>query len=256
MTPVTAGPVFDFHVRLTSRPEALRRLFDAMDANGITRAAVAAGGVVDLDRLSRQLVEGGHVQTPADNDAVLAACAGSGGRLVPFHFANPYQDELPYRRQAPLFRGLELSPAVYGTAFDDPRTVALVRVAADAGHPVYTVCVGRPGARAADLVGLARRFPAVAFVFGHCGFIGIDTNGINQIAGQQNIYAETSGCFSIAARVAVDRLGPDRVLFGTEYPLQDPCVELAKLAALGLDPGSWQKVAWRNAHRLLGEECS
>jgi uncharacterized protein len=248
--------VFDFHVRLIPRPGALRQLIGALDASGITRAAVAAGGVVDLDRLSAQLVEGGHVATTADNDAVLAACTSSGGRLVPFYFANPYQGELPYRRQAPLFRGLELSPAVYGIGFDDPRTVALVRIAADAGHPVYTVCVGRPGARAADLVRLARRFPALPFVFGHCGFTGIDTNGIRLIARQENILAETSGCFSVTARVAVERLGPDRVLFGTEYPLQDPSVEFAKLAALGLDPGSRRKVAWRNAHRLLGEECA
>ena len=82
--------VFDFHVRLGPQPEAPARLLAALDAGGITRAAVCAGGVIELDRLSSQLVEGGHVATAADNDAVLAACAGSGGRLVPFYFANPY----------------------------------------------------------------------------------------------------------------------------------------------------------------------
>ena len=45
------------------------------------------------------------------------------------------------------------------------------------------------------------------------------------------------------------------MLFGTEYPIQDPGVELAKLAALGLDADTWTKVAWRNAHRVLGEDC-
>ena len=79
--------VFDFHVRLGPQPEAPARLLAALDAGGITRAAVCAGGVIELDRLSSQLVEGGHVATAADNDAVLAACAGSGGRLVPFYFA-------------------------------------------------------------------------------------------------------------------------------------------------------------------------
>ena len=162
---------------------------------------------------------------------------------------------LPPRRRAGLFRGLELSPAVYGLGFADPRTVALVRIAAEAGHPVYAVCAGRAGTRCADLVALARRFPAVPFVFGHCGFTGIDTDGLRRIAGQDNIYAETSGCLSATTRVALQRLGPRRVLFGTEYPLQEPSVELAKYAALGLDPDTWHEVAWRNAHRLLGEEC-
>src|SRR5262249_44575964 len=136
----------------------------------------------------------------------------------------------------------------------DPRCLALVRIAAEYGHPVYTVCTGQPGARAVDLAGLARRFPGVPFVSGHCGFIGIDTNGINEIAGQPDIYAETSGCLSVTARVAIGRLGAARVLFATESPLQAPAVEFAKFAALGLDPPTWAKVAWRNAHRLLAEE--
>ena len=151
--------------------------------------------------------------------------------------------------------GLELSPAVYGTGFRDATTYALVRVAADAGHPVYTVCTGQRGARAADLVWLAGRFSTVPFVFGHCGFTGIDTDGINRIADHDNIIVETSGCWCVAVRRAVAQLGADRVVFGTEYPLQEPSVELAKLAALGLSTAVREKVAWRNAHRLLGEEC-
>src|SRR5262249_46834870 len=143
----------------------------------------------------------------------------------------------------------------YGIGFDDPRTVALVEIASGAGHPVYTVCAARPGTRAVDLVALARRFPALPFVFGHCGLIPIDANGLATIAPQPHIVAETPGYYTLIARVAVGRLGPDRVLFGTEYPVQDPDVELVKLAALGLDAATYAKVAWRNAHRLLGEEC-
>ncbi|MFD8202061.1 amidohydrolase family protein, partial [Streptomyces sp. NPDC059701] len=45
-----------------------------------------------------------------------------------------------------------------------------------------------------------------------------------------------------------------RVVFGSEYPLQHPAVELAKFQALRLPPGQWRQVAWDNAHRLLGEE--
>ncbi len=249
------SPIFDFHARLGpgTVPSAL---LTSMDAAGIARAAVCAGCVVDLDQLSAQIVDGGRLDAGADNAAVLAACAGSGGRLVPFFFANPFDPVADYRRVAGDYRGLELSPAVHGVALDDPRTLALVEVAEAAGHPVYLVCLGRPGARTADLLTLARSFPDVAFVFGHCGFFGIDTCSIGQIAPQTNILAETSGCFTAVARVAIERLGPDRVLFGTEYPLQHPGVELAKLAALDLDPAARHAVAWANAHRILGERLS
>jgi uncharacterized protein len=248
--------VFDLHARLVPRPDAVSQLLSTMDANGIGRAAVAAGGVVPLDRLSESIVDGSYGTASADNDAVLAACAGSGGRMVPFYFANPHLDVAVYASRVAQFRALELSPAVHGVGFDDPRTVAHVALAAAAGHPVYVVCLGRPGTRTTDLVTLARQFPQTTFVSGHCGYIGIDTYGLGLIAGQPNIVAETSGCFSITAQVALDRLGPGRVVFGTEYPLQHPQVELAKFAALDLAPEVWDQVAWRNAHRLLGEELA
>jgi predicted TIM-barrel fold metal-dependent hydrolase len=248
--------IFDFHARLTPHPGADRRLLSTMDSCGIARAAVAAGGVVDLDRLAAQITHGGHTEAGADNAGVLDACAASRGRLVPFHFANPHRGLEEYRRHAARYRGLELSPAVHGVGFDDPRTLELVTVAARARHPVYAVCLARPGMGTADLVKLARRFPTVTFVFGHCGSIGIDVHAVALIAPVANIVVETSGCLMVVVRTALDRLGPRRVLFGTEYPLQHPSVELAKFGALDLDHESWRLVAWRNAHRVLGEEPS
>jgi hypothetical protein len=121
---------------------------------------------------------------------------------------------------------------------------------------VYVVCLGRPGFSVIDLLLLADKFPEVTFVLGHCGFVGIDVYAVGKVASRSNIVAETSGCYTRVARIAVARLGCDRVLFGTEYPLQHPSVELAKLAALELDEPAWQQVAWRNAHRLLGEDCT
>ncbi|MFE1439668.1 amidohydrolase family protein [Streptomyces sp. NPDC058739] len=251
---MTARPVLDFHVRLAPRPGAAGRLLAAMDENGLARAVVCAGGTIDLDRLARQLTEGGHVETDADNDAVLRACADTDGRLVPFWFANPHRPPEVYRARAAEFRGLEISPAVHGVALTDPRTAALVEVAAEHRHPVYVVCLDRPGAGVADLVGLARRFPEVDFVLGHSGIGNIDFHALNLVRHEPTVSLETSGGYTCVAQAAVERLGPRRVVFGSEYPLQQPAVELAKFRALRLPPEQWRQIAWDNAHRLLGEE--
>jgi hypothetical protein len=252
---VDRQPIFDFHARLAPQaPGGLDRLLTTMDDHGIDRAVVSAGGMISLDLLSQQVIEGGHVETDADNDAVLAACERTGGRLVPFYFANPHRGPEVYRDGAARFRGVEISPAVHGIPLLDERVTGLVAVAAEFGHPVYLVCLGRPGAGVVDLAELADRFPNVTFVLGHCGFVGIDVYAVNVVAPKKNIVAESSGCYTGVARAAVERLGADRVLFGTEYPLQHPSVELAKFRVLDLNPQSWQQVAWRNAHRLLGEE--
>lgn len=250
-TPQGQHPVLDFHVRLLPRPDALDRLVALMDQCRIDRAVVCAGGTIDLDRLSRQLVEGGHVETDADNQAVLTACARSDERLVPFFFANPHRDPDHYRSRAAEFRGLEISPAVHGVPLTDERIAMLVATAGEFDHSVYVVCLARPGSGVVDLVRLAQRFPGVRFVLGHSGVGNIDLYGLDLIAAYDNILVETSGGYTCVLRAALDRLGDDRVLFGSEYPLQHPSVEFAKFAALDLTPECWQKIAWHNAHRLI-----
>lgn len=244
--------IFDFHVRLAPRPDAVDRLLTSMDEHEVERAGVSAGGVIELDRLAYQLHHGGHVENDADNDAVLDAAERTGGRLVPFYFGNPHTGPADYRERAADFDGLEISPAVHGGRLDDERVTPFIEVAAEYRHPVYIVCLGRPGARADDLVALAQRFPSVSFVLGHCGFVVVDFYSVNRVAATPNILAETSASYTALAKTAVERLGPDRLLFGTEYPLQHPTVELAKVRALGLDDDAERRVMWENASRLVG----
>ncbi|GAA2337220.1 amidohydrolase family protein [Dactylosporangium salmoneum] len=246
--------IVDFHARLSPGPGALDALLGALDSAGVDRAAVCAGGLVDLDRLSVQIVDGGRSEARADNEGVRRACAASGGRLVPFFFADPGRDAAEYAAVASGYRGLEISPAVHGFRLDDPGVDELAAVAARHGHPVYVVCLGRPGTRAEDLAALAGRHPSVTFVSGHCGHTGLDAAGLTRLAGVPNVAVELSGCFTAVARLAVRRLGAGRVLFGTEHPLQHPAVEVAKLRALGLPPGEHALVAGGNALRLLSLE--
>ncbi|MET0491975.1 MAG: amidohydrolase family protein [Actinoplanes sp.] len=247
-------PVFDFHARLAPVPGAVERLLATLDASGIERAALCAGGTIDLHQLSRQLVQGGHVTTDPDNDAVLTACRGSGGRLVPFYFANPHRPAQEYEKRAADFHGLEVSPAVHGVPIADPRTSDLVEVAAAVGHPVYIVCLIREGSGVRDLAALASRFPGTTFVLGHSGTGNIDFDAIDVIAPVPNIMVETSGGYSSVLAEALRRLGAERLLFGSEFPLQHPDVELAKFRAVGLTPQQWARIAWHNAHRVLNLE--
>ncbi|HXA59558.1 MAG TPA: amidohydrolase family protein [Streptosporangiaceae bacterium] len=248
--------IMDFHARLPLSPGAADRLLASMDTHRIDRAVVTIGGVIDPDLLSAQVINGGYVETDADNDALQVACEESAGRLVPFFFGNPHRDPDDYADRAAKFRGLEISPAVHGVGLTDRRTTALVAVAAEFGHPVYVVCLGRPEAGVGELAELARTFPSVTFVLGHCGFVGIDLYALNMVAPEPNIVAETSGCYTGVAAAAVARLGADRVLFGTDYPMQHPSVELAKLRALALTSADQHKIVWSNARLLLGEDPS
>lgn len=245
-------PVFDAHARLAPDPAAPQRLLAALDDAGIARAAVSAGGVIDPLRLSRQLIDGGHIEADADNEAVLRAAAASDDRFVPFYFANPHRGAAPYGKVGADYRGVEISPAVHGVALTDPRVVEIVAAADDLGHPVYAVPVARPGSGVDAITELARRFPRVTFVVGHAGIGNIDYHGIDLAAPWPNVVIETSGGYTSVLRMAIDRLGAGRVLFGSELPLQHPLVELTKLAVLDLTPTQRRLILWDNARRLFG----
>lgn len=246
-----ANQVIDFHVRLAPGPDSVARLLAAMDTSGIDRAVICPGGTLSLDQLSRQVIEGGGITAAADNDAVLDACKRDDGRLVPYFFANPHQDPAHYADHGADFAGMEISPAVHAVGLDDARTTQLVELARDFGHSVYVVCIARPGCQVADLVALAERYPEVTFVLGHAGVTPIDLYALDLIAPHPNVVLETSGGYLLVTREAVRRLGADRVLFGSEYPLQRPELELDKIRYADLDEDAWRQVVWSNAHRVL-----
>ena len=245
-------PVIDFHARLLSGK--LPKLLSTMDSCGIGKAVACAGGMVTPDELSIFFAGHGHTDRDADNEAVRVGCAASDGRLIPFYFANPHRSADYYAAQAPHFRGMELEPVVHGIAFTDERTVSHLRVARQFHHPVFLAALPRDGCRVDDVTRLAQEFPDVTFVLGHGGVGVIDVHAVNLIAPHTNIIFETSGGYVCVLEAALARLGASRVVFGSEYPMQHPRIELIKYEVLGLDDDVWRQVSHDNALRILGEQ--
>jgi len=245
------GEVVDFHVRLAPRPAAGEALLAGMDELGITASVVVAGGLVRPEVLSRQLRDGGFVSGDIDNASVLSLAETSGGRLLPCYFGNPHGGLAAYREAGSRYVGLELSPAVHGIRLDAPVVADFVSVAGELGHWVYVVCINRPGCDVPALADLAAQHPEVTFVLGHLGYGNIDFHGLGLVAGRPNVVVETSGGYSSVLAFAVAELGSDRVLFGSEHPLQHPRVELTKVEVLDLPPAQRAAVLGGNARRLL-----
>ena len=71
-----------------------------------------------------------------------------------------------------------------------------------------------------------------------------------------NVYLETSGMpMHTKIREAVERVGPTRVLYGSDAPFHHPQVEIAKVRLSGLPPDLVHRVLSANGPRLfLGDE--
>jgi len=78
---------------------------------------------------------------------------------------------------------------------------------------------------------------------------------VSEVASLPNVYVEISMFQQMeGVKFLVKRLGVDRVLFGTAYPLQSPYASLLKLLHSGLSETDVEKVARRNAMELFGLE--
>jgi predicted TIM-barrel fold metal-dependent hydrolase len=248
--------ILDAHAHVSADPASAPRLLATMDAAGIARAIVLAGGVLPPAQLARQFAGAPGVDVDADNSAVLRAALRSEGRLIPFYFANPHRGADAYQAEGKAFSGLKLGPVIHGVAFDDPRTIALIAVAEHFGHPVYAHCLNRPGLTVADYVALARRFPAVRFMLGHAGIGTCDYAAVDELAGVDNVWFETSGGFTSVVAAACATLGALRVVFGGEFPLQSPAAELAKIRHTGLSDADQALVLGGSLAALLGSEMT
>lgn len=103
---------------------------------------------------------------------------------------------------------------------------------------------------------LAGQYPGLDFIVPHLGgFVDdwmVHLQVIDQLVRYPNVYADTSGVrYWDAIRLAVNRAGPGKLLFGSDGPALHPSVELHKIRVLGLPSEAERLVTGGNIARLL-----
>jgi predicted TIM-barrel fold metal-dependent hydrolase len=103
----------------------------------------------------------------------------------------------------------------------------------------------------AEATALAKRFPDVSLILAHLG--GGRERGVLDVADQPNVVYDTSGSQPEAGLVeyAVRRLGPERVVFGTDWPIRDFGVQVGRILGADLTVAEQELILCGNARRLL-----
>ena len=198
------------------------------------------------------------------------------GRLIPFATVQPAAGrgalEAQERSLDAGFRGIgELLPGAQGYTLESPWFLKVVEIA-EARRLPLTLHATDPEAGAAagpatplgPLVQLARDHPRATFILAHLGG-GLAFRGLPAGATlPENL------CFDTAAvpllydpgvyRRAAGRVGAERILYGSDYPLlvyprrtRDPGfgLQLADIAASGLGPGERTQILGQTLRRIL-----
>jgi predicted TIM-barrel fold metal-dependent hydrolase len=153
-------------------------------------------------------------------------------------------------------RGLFLHPWEETFRINSPRLDPLLSVCADLDLPVL-IATGYPWLSEAAQVGdLARRFPSVTIIMTHGGQINISGLGqadaLETLRRHPNVYMETSGVYrqDFLQDVATE-IGAERVLFGSNGPLMDPRLEVARARWADLQPQTRALILAGNARRIF-----
>src|SRR5438034_196265 len=119
------------------------------------------------------------------------------------------------------------------------------------GHPIFTL----PW----SIEELAVAFPRVPVVLGHMGHGNVVyiNASIDIAARNANVYLETSGMpMHTKIKEAVERVGPERVLYGSDAPFHHPAVEILRVQVSGLEPEHVDRVLGANGRALFLNESA
>ncbi|MFM1851775.1 MAG: hypothetical protein RIS54_1459 [Verrucomicrobiota bacterium] len=98
----------------------------------------------------------------------------------------------------------------------------------------------------------ARRNPDVNIIMAH--LIGCGYRGVLAVKDLPNVWVDTSGGYPEAQIIeyAVEHLGAERVLFGSDLPIRECSVKIGAIRGANLSAAAQQKIFYDNAARLVG----
>lgn len=234
------------------------QLVAAMDQNNVDKAVTFGFPWCDGDTVRRH------------NDYILEAVGRYPDRLIGFGCLDPLEKNAPAEARRCLASGLagigEL--AFYDSDIDERCIAAL--------EPVMDLCrqydcplmihtnepVGHqyPGKAPNTLLGIYRflkRFPGNRIILAHWGggifFYGLLKKETTRV--MANVWFDTAASPYLyrpaVYQTAISILGPEKVLFGTDYPLIPPARYLKEIDQAGLTSEDKERIVYANAVELL-----
>jgi uncharacterized protein len=196
------------------------------------------------------------VRNREGNDEVIAAVRRWPDRFWGLAAVTPwYQqegvEELKRCLEAGLV-GLKLNSRLQGFSLSDSVIHPLVETCRELHAVVYAHTGTLITAEPFQLAELARTFPDVTIVMGHMGFADLWMDAVPAALQSPNILLDTSLIDLMNIANAVEKVGAERVLFGSDVPESDLSLELQKMDMVEISPQDRQRVMYDNAMNLWG----
>jgi len=149
------------------------------------------------------------------------------------------------------FVGAKLHPSYSAQPISSELTYELIKAYRRYDKPLLVHTFSAADAMA--LVNLTKQFPELVVIMAHMG--GPQWEDAIRIAEKHpRVFVEPCSSYpdKDKLRFAIDRLGPRRVLFGSDMPLLHPSVTLGAIMEADLTDSQREAVLYRNAKHLFG----
>lgn len=208
-------------------------------------------------------------QVPRVNDCIAATVRRAREEgFLSVGFAGMHQDFPDFaseidRAEKLGLRGVKLHPDIQGIDIDDPKLLPLYEILEGRMPVVFHMGDDRPQYRFSEprkLLHVLEMFPRLEAVAAHLGGYRAQDEALACLAGRDNLWFDSSSALwylspERAAEI-IRRLGTDRVMFGTDYPVKDPATELSLFSRLPLHDAEREDILWNNAVRFLHLETA
>jgi len=215
----------------------VERLIEVMDAGAVDMAMATSLG-----------------QLP-DNDYIADCVRRFPDRIFGFAVVDPRRDDAVdevLRSKEIGLVGVKLHPTMHGYHVCDHGLLdPIFRACSDVGLAVLFNALDDAFCAPLGMEEIARGFADVPTLIAHMGTVWNTTEAILVAGRTPNIYLETSSTQLLEVKTAYDRLGPDRIVMGTDWPASHMDLERLKIARAIPDPVDRAKVEGGTLAALL-----
>lgn len=230
-----AGGTSDY---LTGEDYTVEMMIRSMDAAGVDKAVGCSLG---------QMV---------DNSYIADVCRKYPDRIVGFGQVNPRHahavEEIGVCAGEYGLRGIKLHPTMHGYHFADHGLLDPIFAACrEHGLVVLINALDDPFCAPLSIEEIAQGFPEVPVLIAHMGTVWNVMEALLVAERNDNIYLETSSTQLLEVKMAYARLGPEKLVMGTDWPGSDFDLERNKLARAIPDGKNRSLVEGENLNSLL-----
>ncbi|WP_078431238.1 amidohydrolase family protein [Metabacillus halosaccharovorans] len=247
--------IIDAHTHLSNTEYGNTETYlKLMKEAGIDEAVAVPGAMLDVRKMTEYITGRSKPDNPVPDNLYVEKASKANQQIHGFICLNPHDKDVLSQLESGKkqgFKGLKLSPLSHQFSFASKGVTGLAELCGNYGFPVYSHVVYSPGASTAKFVQLAKQFPKTNFIIGHMGFGPADQEALEAAAVMKNFYLETSTGNYLHIQESVKKIGSSKVIFGSEYPLSHPGIELEKVLKLNISDREREEILSQNIKHLL-----